>query len=386
MARLKKQRKSDEKSIIIPSGVMAESKKTETFLQTKHFNAFVHFQNEFSEPPNIARLEELSDEIEGFFAPYPILKEYSAYLMPFDPPSYGQLYLEPDLMFSNRTRCELREVSEKVWAFIGYRDPCLIEFYYANESKEAAKKIIDEVQAKFKYVKETIHTNKIYLLYQSTSGFYLKAHEISKDFVCDIPLNYGDDFVPIYERLTASLEKEKSGLYVMASAPGMGKTSLMKYMIQNLSSQKIVFLPPGMSHCLADPSFLPFISEQNVNVVFIEDAENALRSREDTGSNGVSTILNMSDGILGDILKIKIFATMNSGKDSIDSALLRPGRLKFFHEFKPLKASEADRLLVKLGGEPLGKAMTLAEIYNPDDTGIKKKVERSMNAFGQGRN
>lgn len=365
---------------------MAKAPQHESFLRTKHFDCFVHFENIHFEPPNIMRLEELSEGIEKFLEPYPLLKEYSSFFMGYDSPSYGDLYTEPDFMFAPRTRCELREVGHKIWVFVGYREPCIAEFYYANESKAEAQKIIKQVQSKFEYVKETVHKNKIYLLYRNQGGFYLKDHEISKDFVCDIPLNYGDDFVPIYERLIESLQKETNGLYIMASAPGLGKTSLMKYLIQNLSSQKILFIQPGMSHCLGDAEFLPFLTNQGIQIIFIEDAENALRSREDTGSNGVSTILNMSDGILGDILKIKIFATMNSGKDSIDSALLRPGRLKFFHEFQPLKASEADRLLIKLGREPQGKAMTLAEIYNPKETGIKKKEVRSMNIFGNGRN
>jgi hypothetical protein len=363
---------------------MAKAPQHESFLRAKFFDPFIHFENIYFEPPNIMRLDELSEGVEKFLEPYPLLKEYSSFFMGYESPSYGDLQTEPDFMFAPRTRCELREVGHKVWAFVGYRDPCVVEFYYANESKAAAYEIIEEVQRKFEYFKETVHKNKIYLLYRNQGGFYLKDHEISKDFICDISLNYGDDFVPIYQRLMGSLEKETNGLYIMASAPGLGKTSLMKYLIQNLSTQKILFIQPGMSHCLGDAEFLPFLTNQNIQIIFIEDAENALRSREETGSNGVSTILNMSDGILGDILKIKIFATMNSGKDSIDSALLRPGRLKFFHEFKPLKANEADRLLVKLGREPMGKAMTLAEIYNPEETGVKKKVERSMNIFGNG--
>ena len=58
-----------------------------------------------------------------------------------------------------------------------------------------------------------------------------------------------------------------------------------------------------------------------------EDAEKVIGDRQNSGSSvGVSNLLNLSDGILGDILNIHVIATFNMDKERIDSALLRKGR------------------------------------------------------------
>ena len=64
------------------------------------------------------------------------------------------------------------------------------------------------------------------------------------------------------------------------------------------------------------------------SVLVIEDAERVISDRQGHGSSaGVSNILNLTDGILGDCLNIQIIATFNMARERIDSALLRKGRL-----------------------------------------------------------
>ncbi len=86
--------------------------------------------------------------------------------------------------------------------------------------------------------------------------------------------------------------------------------------------------------------------------------------------NGASleTILNLSDGILGNTLKTKFICTFNTNLRNIDKALLRKGRLRMRYEFKKLSIEKTKRLV-----EGATKEMTLAEIYNQEDNGIKDK-------------
>lgn len=220
---------------------------------------------------------------------------------------------------------------------------------------------------------------KINLLFQGPNGFYLKEKEIDPDFKCDINLNYGDDFVPHYEKLISSLKAEKKGLFLLSSKPGYGKTSLIKHIIQSVDKQKTLLLPPHLSKAFVDPAFLPFLTEQNIDLVILEDGEDCLRSRDERTGTAVSSILNITDGIMGDILGVKILATFNTSRESLDSALLRRGRLKWFHEFSLMKPEYCDRLLQNLGMPPQGKSMSLADIYNSaEETGLQVKEPARM--------
>ena len=104
------------------------------------------------------------------------------------------------------------------------------------------------------------------------------------------------------------------------------------------------------------------------NILIIEDAERVISDREGNGSPaGVSNILNLTDGILGDCLNIQVIATFNMKKEKIDQALLRKGRLIAEHKFEKLSIEETNKLLVSLGKVNVSEeAMCLADIYNID--------------------
>ena len=61
-----------------------------------------------------------------------------------------------------------------------------------------------------------------------------------------------------------------------------------------------------MTEDLTSPSFIDFMINQKDSILVIEDAEKLIRPRESGASNGISNLLNVTDGILGDIMKLKI--------------------------------------------------------------------------------
>ncbi len=80
----------------------------------------------------------------------------------------------------------------------------------------------------------------------------------------------------------------------------------------------------------------------------IEDCEKLLRTREEGENWNVATILNISDGILGDYLNLKMILTINI-TEKIDDALLRKGRLLYSYDFKNLTVPKVNTLAKKLG-------------------------------------
>ena len=146
--------------------------------------------------------------------------------------------------------------------------------------------------------------------------------------------------------------------------PGTGKTTYIRYLINKINKNKI-FVPPNLTELLSDPGFIPFLMENPNSILFVEDAENVLRSREDGHHNqAVSNVLNITDGLLSDCLNIQIVATFNTNIKNIDPALLRKGRLIAQYEFKPLVPERAEKLAdsLKIWLDDIDN-LTVADIY-----------------------
>lgn len=250
-----------------------------------------------------------------------------------------------------------------------------------------AIKIIDFIINNFtKEEPEPEKIPKINLLNSSNGRLYTTLHNIEKREI-DLELNYGADFIKVHEKIMNFLnDDQKSGLCLLHGKPGCGKTYYIRRLLWELadSNKEVIYLPPMYASSLSNPEFIPFLLEKKNSILVIEDAEAALLSREEHGhrDQSISNLLNLSDGTLGDIFKIKIICTFNTSEYKLDKALLRKGRLSTIHEFKPLSAADSDRLLEILGKKPQGKSLALAEIYNIDsDNGYKEKEQRKV-GFG----
>ena len=84
------------------------------------------------------------------------------------------------------------------------------------------------------------------------------------------------------------------------------------------------------------------------------------------GNGLLSTILNLTDGILGDMFKIKFICTFNCKKSDIDSAMLRKGRLSLMYEFKKLSVDKVRKIL---NDNSIQEEKTLANVYNLQSNG-----------------
>lgn len=196
---------------------------------------------------------------------------------------------------------------------------------------------------------------------------------------------YNDDFAAVHARMINSLKQKESGLYLLHGEPGTGKTTYIKY-ISSIIQRDLIYIPISLIETLSDPSFMPILLKRKHCALVIEDAEKALLSRTPgEASSLVSAILNLTDGIMGDVFNISIIATYNSPRQDIDKALLRKGRLKCEYKFDKLSAEKAQVLLnehkIKYKAtEP----MSLADIFNtdtPDPLTTKELTEEKRMGF-----
>jgi SpoVK/Ycf46/Vps4 family AAA+-type ATPase len=200
----------------------------------------------------------------------------------------------------------------------------------------------------------------------------------------DLELNYGSEFLKIHDVIVDRLNSEyDKGIILLHGDPGTGKTSYIKHLTSLVKDKDILFIPPSMAEMLSEPSIIPFLMDHKNSILIIEDAERVISDREGNGSPaGVSNILNLTDGILGDCLNIQVIATFNMKREKIDQALLRKGRLIAEHKFEKLSIDDTNKLLKHLEkNQEVREGMVLADIYNIDTEVYKTSTKGNKIGF-----
>jgi hypothetical protein len=207
-------------------------------------------------------------------------------------------------------------------------------------------------------------------------GFNLVEKSVLDNFsIRDLDINYGHGFEQFHNDLMARFNTSSKGLVLFHGLPGTGKTYYIRHLLRQMAvaNKSVIYMPPNMVDHLTDPMFMTFLSKsvQDLSrdgkfcVLLIEDAEPLLAKREEgVRLQGVTNLLNMTDGLLNDMLNLQIICTFNVNLSKLDSALLRPGRLLARKEFKRLSELDANLLAHRLGiKHHFNKPASLGEIY-----------------------
>jgi len=230
----------------------------------------------------------------------------------------------------------------------------------------------------FKDYVEFIHKpakGRVHLFIKTQYGEY-DFEPISVDIPdnVDLALNYGKDFVEIDKTIKERLSEKSSGLYMFHGPPGTGKTTYIKYLAGQID-RDFIYIPTSMLEFFtSDPNSLSVLLQKPNSILILEDAEKAIIKREDNGmASSVSSLLNLSDGIMSDILKTAVVLTYNCSRQEVDEALKRKGRLRVDYEFDLLKIEDAKNLAKslnysdKLIESEIKEKMSIADIYNLKD-------------------
>jgi hypothetical protein len=235
-----------------------------------------------------------------------------------------------------------------------------------NNLKEVARKskVVDNGEA------------RLGMISQEGGSYYVKNFNM-KNHVPDFlypDLHYGENFEDFHTSLIKKIGDETKGLILLHGKPGTGKTQYIRVLLNLVAKmgKSVLYVPPSFSAQLVEPSMIEFVSnwvieEEKDCILLIEDAEPLLETRT-TGAGrttGISNLLNMTDGLLNDVLGLMVIATFNTEISKIDDALLRPQRLLARKEFGKISEDRAIALAEKLN-IPLPAIeypATLAEFY-----------------------
>ncbi|CAF1075343.1 unnamed protein product [Adineta steineri] len=252
------------------------------------------------------------------------------------------------------------------------------EIYHVPQFVERADLLLKQLSQFELYNEEKANLQMV--CYSDRLSFYLSSIKMKQPDIVDLKLQYGDEFPNIHKKLLKTLQENKSsGITMLHGSPGTGKTSYLRYLINEVKSKEIIYVPPDLAHRISEPTFLPFLLSHSNSILIIEDAENIIHDRTNNTvlhEQAVANLLNLSDGLLGDAMHQQIICTFNCDIQSIDPALLRDGRLVMEYKFDKLNIENARRLCKHLNMEDYGntieKSISLAEIY------AKKTTEKEI--------
>ena len=207
---------------------------------------------------------------------------------------------------------------------------------------------------------------------KSSQSIYLRTYKAKKCNI-DVEKNYNDD-LPI-EKIYEILHRKRNDLILFYGVPGGGKTSLIRHLVGKIG-KKFIFIDPNLIDSCSNSMLIEFLAENKDSIIVLEDCEKLLRERSE-GNSTIGTLLNLTDGIIGELLNIKFICTFNCPLVEIDKAILRKGRLSLKYEFKELSLEKS-----KLICPEATKPMTLADLYNDDEENdFSKEIKRRI-GFG----
>ena len=107
---------------------------------------------------------------------------------------------------------------------------------------------------------------------------------------------------------------------------------------------------------ITGPNFLPLLmghKDEHIPIVLlIEDADLYLAKKaRDVNPSGISDLLNLGDGLFGEMADIRVIASSNAERLTIDDAILRPGRMCTHIELKNPIPKEAEACYKSLTGK-----------------------------------
>lgn len=252
---------------------------------------------------------------------------------------------------------------------------------------------------------EKSYEGRAFVLAKTQMGISLMSLGIAGEDI--IRGNYAPEVLAGFDGAVGDLKRTSPNgrLIILEGPPGTGKTYLVRSFIDQVPAARFVIIPPHLVSSLADPELVTvFIRHQaeysltnngdaTPMVLVLEDADMTLCTRMGDNMSAISSVLNLTDGIMGSLLDLRILATTNAMTQEFDSALLRPGRLSSHIRVGKLSSEQALDIFKRESGDGVvpddslssPKGVTLAEAYAAAKKYQISSLEKKKDAVGFSR-
>jgi SpoVK/Ycf46/Vps4 family AAA+-type ATPase len=190
--------------------------------------------------------------------------------------------------------------------------------------------------------------------------------------------NYDSSVVEGMERLFALRDCPRERMILWHGPAGTGKTHALRALLREWQPWcDAAFITDPERFVGGSPTYVFDVANfgggrtaaearQRSKLIILEDAGELMttEARTTTGQ-GLSRLLNMTDGLLGQGLKAMVLITTNEPLSTMHPAVVRPGRCLCEMEFGPLSANTASRWLRARGSNAgIREPATLAQLYS----------------------
>lgn len=262
----------------------------------------------------------------------------------------------------------------------------VLKLYIANKSISGelisnSSLMIDDVKSIFKdIIGKRTPSNNVHVLVAGAGGLSLVSvgeinHPLCKE-------NYTPDIISNFDHLVDCLNNQTpcGRLSILEGPPGTGKSFMIRSIITQVEAT-FILIGSSLVGSISGPDIFPVIMRQAGNlfdtpsgeekrpiVIIIEDADAALVKRDHHTNDKISDVLNMGDGLLGELVDMRIIATTNAKQFELDPAICRAGRMCRHLHLDNLNENHAKdiykRLVNKNPDEKMNfKDISLAEVY-----------------------
>ncbi len=187
-----------------------------------------------------------------------------------------------------------------------------------------------------------------------------------------VAANYPDRVRRAVEPLTRARAPGAGALLLWHGPPGTGKTHALRALVRSWQRWCSAHYVTDPERFLSGTGYLMDVAtsrrgegEPDWRLLVLEDAGELMSAsaRSETGQ-GLSRVLNLTDGMLGQGVRCILLVTTNEPLGRLHPAVRRPGRCWATVEFDAFSAAEATAWLAARGVQrDVGAPMTLAELY-----------------------
>jgi hypothetical protein len=220
-----------------------------------------------------------------------------------------------------------------------------------------------------------------------SDGPYSTLRQIDAPKYSDIRDNYDSKTQEFLDALVKHKPSKGGELLLLSGDPGTGKTYALRslfrswkdwatfhYIVDPLTLfggspeylMKLLLGAAGDSKAPWEDEDEEISENEKWRIILIEDAAELISTdaKERVGQ-GLAQLLNVTEGLLGQGLKIMVFITTNEKVGNLHPAISRPGRCSFHHDFGKLSEDRSKDWLEAKGLGPKfdGKKHTIAELY-----------------------
>lgn len=196
-----------------------------------------------------------------------------------------------------------------------------------------------------------------------------------KEIKIDYNLHYGKGFKDYYKKLIKTMKERNSGITLFYGIEGGGKSFLIKRLCIDVDNKAFIYLPNSFISEIGTPKFNYILTiiknnlpDKNV-VVVIEDADEYLMNKEDGSlikNSVMSSISNITDGILTDFYNIQFVLTFNyNSLTDMPKSILRSNRVIAAKKFNKLSIENCNKIFIKYKSKfKTDKELSLAEVFS----------------------